>query len=193
MMEDLELKSWQAEWREGTAPLAEINRKLKRQSRFFFLSNLVAALAFFGGLALTVAVVRREPSPERVAWAVGIWILAFVCAGYRLWTQRGTWRPATQSTRAFVELSQKRAIAQLRSVRLAFYLIPAWIAFCSAIVAWRWNVFSSDIRAHPADYWLALGAILLMVGLAFLYLAWVQRRKRRAAEEARRLLDEMAE
>jgi len=193
MTEDLELKSWQAEWREGTGPLPEIHRKLKRQNFFFALSNIVAAVAFFAALALTVVVVRHEPSPERIAWAVGIWILSFACAGYRLWTQRGTWRPATQSTRAFAELLHKRAIAHSQSARMGFYAIPAWITFCAGIVAFRWSVFGPDIKAHPVDYLLALGVILLVVGLAFLYLAWFRRRKLRAAEEAWRLLEEIAE
>ena len=193
MIEDRELESWRAEWRQATLPLPEIHRKIKWQNRRFYLSLVAAAIAFVGALVLSVVAVRQEPSPERIAWAAGIWVLAFGSAAYRLWNQRGTWRPATQSTRAFLDLSRKRALAKIRSVRVAFYVIPAWLVFCAGIVAWRWNVFAADIKAHPVDYLLSLGAVVVMMLLVFLYLAWVHRRQLRELDEAERFLKELTD
>lgn len=191
MIEDRELESWRAEWRQATLPLPEIHRKIKRQNRRFYLSLAAAAVAFVSALILSIAAVRQDPSPERIAWAVGIWVLAFGGGAYRLWNQRGTWRPATQSTRAFLDLSRKRALAKIRSVRVAFYIISAWLAFCAGIVAWRWNIFGPDIKAHPADYLLALGAVVVIMLFAFLYLAWVRRRQIADLKETECLLQEM--
>lgn len=193
MIEDRELESWRAEWRQATLPLPEIHKKIKRQNRRFYLSLVAAALAFVGALIFSIVAVRQEPSPERIAWAVGIWILALGSGAYRLWNQRGTWRPATQSTRAFLDLSRKRALAKIRSVRVAFYVIPAWLVFCAGIVAWRWNVFGPDMKAHPTDYLLAFGAVVVILLLAFLYLAWVRRRQIAELKEAEQLLQEMTE
>jgi hypothetical protein len=193
MIQDRELESWRAEWRQATLPLPEIHRKIKWQNRRFYLSLLAAAVAFVGALVLSVVSVRQEPSPERIAWAVGIWVLVFGCGVYRLWNQRGTWRPATQSTRAFIDLSRKRALAKIRSIRVAYYVISAWLIFCTGIVIWRWGTFAPDIKAHPLDYLLALGAVVAIMLLAFLYLAWVRRRKYAELKEAERLLEEMTE
>jgi hypothetical protein len=192
-MEDRELQTWQKEWRNATEPLPEIQKKIKRQNRGFVLGNTGAALAFFGGLALSVVAVRQEPSPERIAWAVGIWVLAFVSGGYRLWNQRGTWRAATQSTRAFVELAHKRTVAKLRSIRFSFYAIGAWAIFCAVLTAWRWNALFPEFHAHLAEYVGALGGSLLMFVAAFLYLAWYQRRKTTELEQTKRILEAMKE
>jgi hypothetical protein len=193
MIEDRELESWRAEWRQATMPLPELHRKIQRQNRLFLLGNVMAAIVFVAGLIFSVFAVRQEPSPEVIAWAVGIWVLVFVCAAYRLWNQRGMWRPATQSTRAFVELSRDRALAKIRSIRMSYRLIPAWLVFCAGIVVWRWSVIGPDVKAHPTDYWLALGGVVLMVVLAYLYLAWIRRRQMAQLDEAERLLKEMTD
>jgi flagellar biogenesis protein FliO len=191
MIEDRELESWREQWRSVAEPLPEIQRRVKRQNFRFVMSNLVAAIAFVVALILAVMAVRQEPSRLRIGWAVGIGILVFVCAGYRMWAQRGTWRPGTQSTRAFVELWHRRVMAKIRLIRAGLYLVPAWIVFCAALAAANWTAIGPDIHAHPTDWLQVLGAVFLMVLGAVLWLAWYRRRKLAELHEVKGILDEM--
>lgn len=192
MIEDRELEIWREQWRSVAEPLPEIQRNIKRQNLHFVIGNVVAASGFLGALILALVAVRQEPSPLRIGWAVGISVLAFVCAGYRMWVQRGTWRPETQSTRAFVELWHRRVMAKIRLVRVAIYLIPAWILFCAVLAAANWAVIGPDVKAHPTDWLLALGAIFLMVLVSLLWLVWYRRPKLAERDKViKRILDEM--
>jgi Na+/melibiose symporter-like transporter len=190
-MEDRELEIWRQEWRDETAPLPEIKKKIERRNRRFLLSNMVAVVGLVAILVFATVVAWRDPRPEKIAWAVGIWVLGFVGSGYRLWVQRGTWRPAAQTTRAFVELSYNRAVAKVRAIRFGFYGILVWVAYYAALAVWKWNVVWPDVKADPGDWALALGGVLLMLAAAFLWLAWLRRRKVVELEEAKKLLEEM--
>lgn len=190
-MEDRELEIWREEWRSETEPLPEIKSKIKRESRRFVLGNIVAAAAAIAALVFSAMVALRDPSPEKIAWAVGIWVLTFVAGGYRVWNQRGVWRPAAQTTRAFVELSYNRAMAKVRAIRFASYVMLAWIAYYAALTVWRWNVIWPDVKADPGGWALTLGGVLLMLAAAFLWLGWQRRRKIAGLEEAKKILEEM--
>jgi len=190
-VEDHELETWREQWRSMSTASPAIHRKIKRQNFWFVVSNLVAVVGAMGALIFAAWAVRQEPSRLRIAWAIGILVLVFVCAGYRLWSQRGTWRPETQSTRAFVELWQKRVMSKLRVVRIAFYLIPGWVVFCAILAATNWSVCGPDMRAHPTDWLETLAIIVAMLTASFLWLAWYRRWKLRELAEAKRMLDEM--
>ena len=155
------------------------------------ISNLAAAIALVGTLVFAAWAVRQEPSRLRIGWAIGISVLVFVAAGYRLWMQRGTWRPESQSTRAFVELWHRRVVARIRLIRVAFYLIPAWLVFCAVLAAVNWAALAPDVRAHPMDWVEALGIDVLVLPVLFWWLFWYRRRKRAELQEVERILDEM--
>jgi hypothetical protein len=195
MIEDLELETWREQWRTTAGPRTDFQQglqtKIKRQNLRHVMGNVVAALAFVAALIFSVWAVRQDPSPLRIGWAVGIWLLVSVCAGYRLRLQRGTWRSETQSTRAFVELWHRRVMAKLRLIRVAFYLVPAWIVFCAALAAANWSALRPDIQAHPADWWKLLGTVFLMVLATLCWLAWQRRRKLAELDEVRTLFKEM--
>jgi hypothetical protein len=64
--------------------------------------NLLTEITFIGMLIFAFFM-RHQSSWMGTGWATGICVLVFVSAGYRVWVLRRTWRPQTQSTRAFVD------------------------------------------------------------------------------------------
>jgi len=192
MIEDRELDTWREQWRNVAQPLPEIHKKIRRQNHWFVVSNVAALCGLVAALIFAAWAVHKQPSGMRIAWAIGLSVMVFVCAGYRIWLQRGTWRAESQSTRAFVELWHRRVAAKLRMLRMGFYLIPAWIIFCSVVAAANWSVIGPDVHAHPHDWVVVVVVVVLMVVAAFLKLAWYRRRKLRELSEVKTLLEELS-
>jgi hypothetical protein len=190
MIEDRELDTWREQWGSVAEPLPEMQRKIKRQNLRFVFSNLLAAIGFVGGLIFAV-LVWHEQSRLGTGWAVGVCILMFVCAGYRVWAQRGTWRPETQSTRAFVELWHRRVVARIRLLRMASYIVPAWIVFCALLTVVNWTTIGPDFKAHPAEWLAPLVASFLVLPVIFFWSAWYRRRKLAELDQVEKILSEM--
>ena len=200
-MKDRELETWREQWNSGAAPTPEIqsqlqtkiHKRIKRHNLGFIFNNIFAAMASVFATAFAIFAVHQQPSRLRIAWALGLLVLLCVTVGYRLWVQRGTWRSQSQSTRAFVELWQRRTAGKLRLILAGFYLIPAWLVFCVALVAVHWSTFGPDIHAHPRDWELTMLAVVAMISGSFLFLAWYRRRKLAELNEVTRLLRELKE
>ena len=190
-IEDRELATWREQWQSAAEPLPHIHKRIKRQNFWFLANNLASLCAAIAALIFVAWAVHREPSQLRIGWAAGLCVLLFVAVGYRLWLQRGTWRAEAQSTRAFVELWQRRVRARVRTIRLGFYLIPAWIIFCGGLATANWATIGPDVHAHPRDWAVTLTIIAVMVAASFLWLAWYRRRKLRELAETERILDQM--
>lgn len=190
-VEDRELAAWREQWQSAAEPLPEIQNRIKRQNFWFVANNLASLCVAIGALIFVAWAVHREPSHLRIGWAAGVCVLLFVAVGYRLWLQRGTWRSEAQSTRAFVELWQRRVKARVRMIRVGFYLIPAWIIFCGGLATANWATIGPDVRAHPRDCAVTLTIIVVMVAASFFWLAWFRRRKLRELADAERILEQM--
>ena len=194
MIEDRELESWREQWSNVAEPPVEFQRKLqrriKREDRRFVLGNVLTLIVFLGLLIFAVFM-RHQSSWMGTGWATGICLLVFVSAGYRVWTMRGTWRPQTQSTRAFVELWHKRVVARIRLLRISVYVSLGWIIFCSALTAVNWTTIGPDVRAHPKDWVELLVACVLMQPVIWYWAAWLHRRKVAELNEVKEILDEM--
>jgi O-antigen/teichoic acid export membrane protein len=198
MMEDRELESWREQWRDNGGRAQEmpprlraIQKRIRRQNLGLILNNLFAAVGAVFVAGFAIFAVRQEPSALRISWAAGIFVMLVVAVGYRVRAQRGTWRAESQSTRAFVELWQRRVLAKLRMIRVGLYLIPCWVVFCTLLFGISWPRFGPDIHAHPRDWQLALGAILVMVSGVSWFLAWYRRRKLRELDEVESLLQQL--
>ena len=192
---DHELDTWRDQWSSVAAPPAEFQRKIqqriKRQERRFLLGNLLTVIVFLG--MLIFAVLMRHQSPWMGPnWSTGICVLVFIAAGCRLWVMRRTWRPETQSTRAFVELWHRRVAARIRLLRISIYLSLGWIIFCAALTAANWATIGQDVKAHPAE-WVALLVVCVLMQYPMIWFAavWLRRRKQAELAEVRKILDEM--
>ncbi|MGA7625119.1 MAG: hypothetical protein WB630_19080 [Candidatus Acidiferrales bacterium] len=195
MIEDRELENWRDQWSSVAGPSAEFQRKIqqriKRQNRRFLLGNLLTVITFLGLLIFGVFM-RHRSSWTGTGWGTSICVLAFVAAAYRVWFLRGTWRPHTQSTRAFVELWHKRVTARIRLLRISIYLSLGWIIFCAALTAANWATIGQDFKAHPKVWVVVLVACVLMQYPVIWYgVAWLRRRKLAELSEVESILNEM--
>jgi hypothetical protein len=194
MSEDRELDTWREQWSSIAQPPAEFQHKvqlrIKQQDRRFVLGNLLTVVVFLGMLIFAVFL-RHQSSSLGTGWATGLCVLVFVSVGYRVWVLRGTWRPQTQSTRAFVELWHKRVAARIRLLRISIYVSLGWIIFCAALTAANWTTIGQDVRTHPKDWEGLLVACVLMQPVIWYWAAWFGRRKLAELNEVRKTLDEM--
>ena len=165
MIEDRELDGWREQWNGIAEPPAEFERKIRqrirRQDRRFVLGNLLTVIAFLGLLTFALFM-RRQSSWMGTGWATGICILVFVSVGYRVWVLRGTWRPQTQSTRAFLDLWRTRVEARIRLLRISVYVSLGWIIFCAVLTAANWATIGQDVKAHPKAWVVVLVVCVLM-------------------------------
>ena len=194
MTVDRELDTWREQWNSIPGPPAEFQRKvqqrIKREDRYFLLGNLLTGIAFLGMLIFAVYL-RHQTSSMGPGWATGLCVLVFVSAGYRVWVLRGTWRPQTQSTRAFVELWHKRVAARIRLLRISRFASVGWIIFCAVLTAANWRTIGQGVRAHPKDWEELLVACVLIQPVIWYWAAWLRRRKLAELNEVRKTLDEL--
>ena len=195
MTNDREFDTWREQWSSVAEPPAEFQRKvqqrIKRQERRFVLGNLLTVIAFLGILIFAVFM-RHQSTWMGTGWATGICVLVFVATGCRVWILRRTWRPQTQSTRAFVELWHKRVTARIRLLRISIYLSLGWIIFCAVLTAANWATIGQDVKAHPKAWVVVLVACVLMQYPVIWYgAAWLRRRKLAELNEVKKILDEM--
>jgi hypothetical protein len=199
MIEDRELDAWREEWSSVAEPTADFQRdfqrkvqqRIKREDRRFVLGNILTVIAFLGILIFAVYM-RHQSSWMGTGWATGICVLVFISAGVRIWVLRRTWRPETQSTRAFVELWYKRVAARIRLLRISTYLSIGWLIFCAALMAVNWSIIGQDVGAHPKSWVALLIACVLMQPVLLWYgAAWFRRRKLAELSEVKTILDEM--
>jgi hypothetical protein len=168
-----------------------MQQRIKRQDRRFVLGNVLSVIAFLG-LLIFALVMRHQSSWMGTGWGTSICVLVFVSAGVRIWVLRRTWRPETQSTRAFVELWHKRVAARIRLLRISTYLSIGWLIFCAALTAVNWSTIGQDVKAHPKD-WVALLVVCVLMQPVMLWYgaAWLRRRKLAELDEVKKILDEM--
>jgi Na+/melibiose symporter-like transporter len=194
MSEDRELDMWREQWSGVAEPPAEfqhkVQQRIKRQDRRFVLGNLLTGILFLGMLIFALFLGHQSGSMG-TGWATGLCILVFVSVGCRVWVLRRTWRPQTQSTRAFVELWHKRVDARIRLLRISIYLSLGWIIFCAALTAANWAIIGRDVRAHPREWVGLLVVCVLMQPVLWHGAVWLRRRKMAELDGVKKILDEM--
>jgi hypothetical protein len=195
MTEDRELDGWREQWSSVAGPPAEfqhkVQQRIKRQDRRFVLGNLMTTIAFLGLLIFAVFM-RHQSSWMGTGWATGICVLVFVSTVCRVWMLRGTWRPQTQSTRAFVELWHKRVTARIRLLRISIYVSLGWIIFCAVLTTANWAAIGLDVKAHPRA-WAALLVVCVLMQYPMIWYGavWLRRRKLAELNEVEKMMDEM--
>jgi hypothetical protein len=135
---------------------------------------------------------RHQSSWMGTGWGTSICVLVFVTVGIRIWVLRRAWRPETQTTRAFVELWQQRAVARIRLLRISTYLSFGWLIFCAALMAVNWSIIGQDFGAHPKE-WVALLVVCVLMQPVLLWYGagWLRRRKLAELNEVNKILSEM--
>jgi hypothetical protein len=192
-MMDRELSLWREQWSSVALPSAEfqgqVQTRIKRQNRRFWLGNLLAVAALAGMLILAVYQLSHQANRFEKGEATGVCVLLLVAVACRSWISRGTWRAETQSIRAFVELSRRRVLAQIRGIQISIYIAIGWLVFCAALAAANWATIRLEITAAGC---LVLTVVILFI-LPVIWCGgmWLYRRKVAELNEVTRLLEEM--
>jgi len=199
MIEDRELDAWREQWSSVAEPSADFQRdfqrkvqqRIKREERRFVLGNILTVIAFIG-ILIFAWYMRHQSTWVGIGWSTSVCVLVFVSAGVRIWVLRRTWRPETQSTRAFVELWYKRVEARIRLLRISTYLSIGWLVFCAALTAVNWSIIGQDVGAHPKGWVALLVACVLMQAVLLWYgVARLRRRKLAELNEVKQIRDQM--
>jgi hypothetical protein len=190
MSMDLELDAWRNDWLAHEAPEAEmlrpdLRRLVQRKGRRLQWSLVGQLLAGASLLAFSAWFTSARPTLEWILWAGVIWGATFIAGGFAIRNSAGQWKALQQSNAAFLDLSRRRCLAELRAVRFGRW----FLAVLLAIVA-PWLSLDFAMRQMPmAQYFFGIAAT---VAMAAIYLAWFLARERRTLHELRRL-DEFAE
>jgi len=196
MTEDHELDSWREQWSRVTELSPDfqrsIHQRIRSHNRRFVLGNLLTGIAFIGMLVFAVFM-RHQANSLGSGWATGIFLLVVVSVGLRVWFFRGTWRPATYSTRAFVELWHRRVLARIRLLRVSMYLAAGWLVVCAVLFTVNWPIVRPEVKAHPREWLGLLVGCLLMQPVIWFWAAWLLQRKTAESCEVERSLDELRE
>lgn len=177
MTTDMELEAWQQEWRDGTEPLPEWKRKIKRQNRWVAATTVVLGVC----LSLSTLWALQARTSFVVGLTAGIWLTTVLACGYVWWVRREVWKPSAQTTLAYMELAHRRAVAKARQLRFSCYLLLA-----ATLSLALFSVWDSKARGRNA-------AIIVALGIESVCLRRYERRKRREIEQTKKLIDDMKE
>jgi hypothetical protein len=173
---DLELDDWRREWSHDTEVLPELRLRIQRQDR----RMKVGLLALLACLVLATGVALLRPTDGWRGFALGVWGAVLVAGGYMLWVRRGTWEPAALTSQAYVDLLHRRAVAEVRKI--------VFIRRALAVVLIAYSGFLFLGLHHRG---LREALVVSAFAVELLWIRLLERRRRRAAEEAHRLLEDM--
>lgn len=143
-----------------------------RRMKLAMIGPIIVTVVAGGGSVLTALESRRI---EDFVLAAGIWVFILsVWLGW-LWISRSSWRPLTESTKAYLDLSIQRCISTLRALYFGAALYV--IGFASMLI-WKMYYFSSAWRNV-----LTSGTVLcfaFVVTPVLLYMLIVFSRKKRS-------------
>jgi dolichol kinase len=185
MSMDLELEVWRTDWlavqASDTAMLRQdLRRVVERKRRKMALALFGQIL--YGAVMLTFSAwfASRRPTLEWILWAAVIWLATFFATGFALWNNAGTWRALQQSNAAFLDLSRKRCLRELRASRLGRWFLAVQLAIVASWLSWDFAIH----RLPMGPYFFGGGMTIV---LAAAWLEWFKLRERRTAGELARL------
>jgi len=185
MKMDLDLAAWRTEWQTPQTSDAvmlrlDLRRLVERERRKMALGLFAQLLV--GAIMLTFSAwfASTRPTLEWILWAAVIWAGTFFAAGFAISNKAGIWKTWSQSNAAFLELSRKRCLRELRALRLGRWFLAVQLAIVSG-----WLSFDFAIRRLPTRPYFFAGAATILMAAA--YLEWFAVRERRNLRDLRRL------
>jgi hypothetical protein len=183
MTGDSEMETWRDIWKcpresSGQPGILDIRREVRRKEfRLRALHLLEFAWALFL-LAFSYAVAQRYPSTGMLLWALVIWVLTLLAAGYSLWNWRLLWTAETKPASEYAQIYEKYCVAGLRHIRFGYYLLSVNLAIAIPWISWKF------FRSGRVTYMISLG---LIAGLTAGYLFWFSRSRRNRLRELEQL------
>ena len=153
---------------------AAILRRVKRRSLGL---RLVAAgevaIVAIAIAALSVFAVRH-PDPFDVVVMAGLALSAVASLAFSFWNRQGRWRPAAETTAAYLRLARSRALGRRTALRAGRWLLTVEIAL---FVPWIWHATGG--AGDPLRTALAYAFLALVAGGMALAIAMLDRWTRR--------------
>lgn len=188
-----EFDTWRRQWQgvpseaEAGRRAVELRRRVERQSRWYVAGLIVPVLVTVligGGVVLHA---ERTGKPGDVAVALETWLFIVMAWAASIWIARGTWRPLSETTAAFVDLSMRRCRANLRAIPLAVGLYLAQLVVL-VLLKYRYGSAGAVVPSLPPVVLGGGGFLALLVGGR--WYALKQHAKLRQLDELRRQLIE---
>ena len=174
MTVDVELQSWQRQWQAITAVPSDLQMRVQRQvrsARLGLLGSILVTMVFGVWLPAWAVVSQRA---DVVVLAAGVWLFIVIAWIATLTLGRGTWKPAGQTTTAFLEFSILSCRRNRQSIAVAAALYVVLLVF---VKTWKYYELS---RQAPLDPWTFLTSdfniVVWLVSLALALLAIWRRR-----------------
>jgi len=76
-------------------------------------------------LAVSAWIVRSDSSPGGLFLAADIWIVTAIVWTFAIVSRRGTWRPLSETTDAYLTLARERVVRRLGNVRFTLIILVA--------------------------------------------------------------------
>lgn len=187
--EDRELELWKEEWRAETGPLPTLKKKVMRQTLWMTVRWVVVGPIFVFALVYCARVAMRDPSLDNIVVTVFVWVAMPLLFTFSVWNQIGSWRPDAQTTRAYAELSYKRARSELRGLRVTFYVLYVETCFLASVI-WIFRV-KWILHAPPADRFERLVVAPVFLLGTWIFMVWYRRRKNKQLAEAKSFLEQL--
>jgi TRAP-type C4-dicarboxylate transport system permease large subunit len=175
---DTELETWRQDWLSESDPLPELKRKIHRQN----LWMIAAVVALVVCVAVSAVWASRTHSSFAAGLLAGLLFSSLCVGAYSWWVRRGAWKPAVQTTLAYAELTYKRAIAKVQTLRFSFWFLLAAIVAFGVILACDWKHFHAPFAA-----------ILAAMVVELFWIRSKERRKRAEVDEAAKLIENLKE
>jgi hypothetical protein len=199
---DPELERWQAAWKaDGREPgpvvpervegeIAALRRRVKRRSLGLALMTLWEVIFTSAAIFLLWRVARSLGTPLDLFTLTSLAALAALAFAFTVWNRWGIWRPATESTSAYLDLSIARCGRRQRGLKAGWTLLAAEVFL---FVPWIWHRLHLDPASppQPGDFVRTYGflaTICSFVGIALGLLGRRTRRETRSLEELREAL-----
>ncbi|MEM7354145.1 MAG: hypothetical protein AAF657_25300 [Acidobacteriota bacterium] len=185
---------WQADDESAPpAPIpADIRRRVQRFSWGLYAWTVFEALSLAAILAFATSLPLKRPELLEITTALTVWLLIGVGMGFTLWNRRGTWRPASQTTRAFVELAHERTVRQLRGIRFAWWLLAVEVALFTPWILWVVHSKPEKQARIPEIYWTSYGLLAGLTSLSAFFLWGYRRHVQRQHVKTRAALEEIS-
>jgi hypothetical protein len=170
-----ELSEWMATW-QADDPLppstrAEVQQRVARSQRGWLLATIAELVIGVVGLGVTITVgLLADRLVERLAMAsLTVVVVATMAAGW--WLRRDAWRPAAQSTRAWIEFLLRRAQRRMQMAQLGGIILPLEAAILTPWIISRADWSSNGRAAALLAGFTMLGLLcgVLGAGLFFFY------------------------
>lgn len=180
-----EPSDWQvleAIWRSEPAPAtppAELRRAVARRGRALGWVTAGEVAMIVGLAAVTGWRLRAGLTPFWAAWLGTLWLFAAAAFGAALWNRRGIWRPAAETTRDLLRLTEERARRRARTARMALDLLAAEGVAVLGLLLWA---VGGDAARLSWTVWPVLGVTL--AGFAAWALLYGRRARRELAATA---------